>query len=289
MLGVTMFLQSSPATALNVEVYYGPYCPNSANYMSMHLRQLLDADLPNVSLTVVPYAVDPATGAMPQPCPSRTPGTPCGALAAPLCALQPFVPGMPHALTTDFKQAINFAFCDLVHANPGAPAELTHTMEDMATCAGWSGADWNMIQRCMENVAPSGAYVEKISSANGRLPPGKTSPFVFVDGQFTENTEPLLPRVCRAVAPIPTCEAALANKLFTSGRLHFRAHHGTFDWMLPACAFGVVTGAALLLSLSCKSRPKTTLRDESTRRLVAGDCEDEDSDAFASEVEFGTA
>lgn len=207
----------SAASAVHLEVYYGPYCPNSANYLTRSVRPLIDAKIPGLVMTMLPYAIEPSTGSMPRPCPSHEEGTPCGVLAAPLCALQPFVASMPHALTPDFAHAADFAICDLVHANHGAPAFLMHTQADIATCAHTSGADWDSIADCMAAAVPSRAYVERLEEANARLPPGRIAPFVFVNGAFVENTEPLLPRICAAEGNSAECNAAFEYyRLFDS-------------------------------------------------------------------------
>lgn len=209
---------ASQAIAITIEVYYGPYCPNSANYLSMYLQPFLEANIPGAQFTVLPYAIDPAIGTMPTPCPSPFPGSPCGVLAAPMCALQPFASMMPMALTPEYKAAINFAICDLIHANHGAPAMLTHTPADIQKCAADNHFASAASTNCMAAPTPMPAYVEKLMAGHSRLPGGKIAPFVFIDGTYTENNVPLITAVCNKLGRIPQCVAAQALGAFETGR-----------------------------------------------------------------------
>jgi len=277
LLSIAAALFSQHAAAVHLEVYYGPYCPNSASYLSINVKPMLDMAIPGLVLTMLPYALDPATGVMPTPCPSRFPGTPCGVLAAPLCALQPFVSSLPHAMTPDYVSATKFAICDLVHANHGAPAFMTHTKDDIHRCAEQSDADWGAIEACLPGVTASAAYIAKMTKANERLPGGKMAPFIFVDGQFVENAdpEPLWQRICRLSGPNDACDNALASGLFEANPL-VAPSHTWHQWATPLFGFGGLVGAVLVLAVvrpSAKGRKKEEPAD--ARRLM-DDTEDSD-------------
>merc|ERR1719507_1551406 len=103
----------------------------------------------------------------PANCPDSFPQDPCGVLAAPMCALQDFV--MPAAPTPEYTAAINFAICDLIHANHGAPATLTHAQADIQKCAVDNKANWGVIAGCMASPLASEDFKARVQAANAEV------------------------------------------------------------------------------------------------------------------------
>jgi len=241
------------ASANLLEVYYGPYCPNSANWMGSYLQPLLTpqfwGQLPQLQMVVLPYAMDPATGQMPAQCPNRAENnmSPCGTLAAPMCALQQFTAPQPYSAF--FVQRVNFAICDVTHANHGRPAMLTHTPNDMAVCAQQSQMPWDAnIQGCVANGMPTPQYIGKMAQANGKIPPGVTAPFILFDGVPLSNTEPLLQQICPKMGNPPACAAAGVTRLYDGGAAAVGALPSG-NWAALIAAGAVVSAAAGLAAL----------------------------------------
>merc|ERR1719215_1303591 len=133
----------------------------------MFVQPLLYADIPGVAVTMLPFIQnDPQSQQFPANCPNTMPGNPCNVLPAPMCALQPFLAAMPAALTPQYTSAINFAICDLIHANHGAPATLTHTEADIHKCATDNRADWATISACMANPTANAEFKARAVAAN---------------------------------------------------------------------------------------------------------------------------
>jgi len=194
------------AAGVTVEILYGPYCPNSANYLASNMPALFDSGL-DVQLTVLPYVLDKNYGGMPDitgpMC--KVEGMPCHYLPAPLCALQPLA--MPTPLSS-VQSAVNFAVCDLLHANPSAPQEFRHRPRDIQQCAEQAGLDFGPVQACMQQPVPTQAYLTKIMELDAKLPSGMVAPFMWVDGEYVDTMQApdLMEEVCnRLPAETPAC------------------------------------------------------------------------------------
>lgn len=258
------------ARGVLVEVYYGPSCPSSATYLANSMQPFLDAGIPDVVLTVLPYTVDPATHALPRPCPSDVSGSPCGVLAAPLCALSPFLASMPSALTPEYMAALKFAVCDLIHASHGAPAWLTHTPTDIQQCSANNGADWGAISGCMAHAVASSLYVAQITAVDAKLPPGTVAPWVFVDGQLVETTTPLATAVCRKLGAIPACLPFIGASEVTGEVAPLSAHVAGSAPMLALPPLVLAVGAAAFLvgRAAARRQAEPEAEDEEERRLL---------------------
>mmetsp|Transcript_30002 Transcript_30002/g.75675 ORF Transcript_30002/g.75675 Transcript_30002/m.75675 type:complete len:286 (+) Transcript_30002:87-944(+) len=267
---VIVALSAAFATGVKVEIYYGPYCPNSANYLSMYVQPFLYANIPGVTVTMLPFIQnDLQTQQFPANCPSNMPGNPCTVLPAPMCALQPFLAAMPAALTPKYKAAINFAICDLIHANHGAPATLTHTQADIQKCATDSQADWISISGCMANPVADEAFKARVVAANAQVNahPGKIAPFVFVDGEMIDNTQALLTAVCAKLPGDAQCAAALATSAYEVG-VPVSRFHGAPRWVAWTGAVSMIAGVAFVASRVLTWHADSNLRDHESRSLA---------------------
>mmetsp|Transcript_87889 Transcript_87889/g.221713 ORF Transcript_87889/g.221713 Transcript_87889/m.221713 type:complete len:293 (-) Transcript_87889:86-964(-) len=264
-------LSAASATGVKVEIYYGPDCPDSAAYLAMYVQPFLYANIPGVNMTVLPFIKnDPHTNEFPADCPGTVIlNHPCAVLPAPMCAFQPWLKEMPAELTMEYKDAINFAICDVAFANSQAPATFTHTQADIDRCASHTGAEWYNISVCMADPVADEDFKAMMVAANAQVKEhrGKSTPFIFVDDELINNTQALLDAVCAKLPDNAKCAAAHATNLYEV-ELQVSRFYGAPQWLAWTGAVSTIVGVALMASRTITWYNHRNLRDQEGHSLV---------------------